>query len=36
VKVLYTGAVESPAKITGKVAALEFSIEGEFTAARSK
>jgi hypothetical protein len=36
VTVVYTGTVESASKITGKVAALEFSIEGEFTATRSK
>jgi hypothetical protein len=37
VTVVYTGTVDSGAtKITGKVAAIEFSIEGEFTATRSK
>jgi hypothetical protein len=36
VTVVYTGTVESPLKITGKVTAVEFSIEGEFTATRAK
>ena len=36
VTVVYTGAVESASKITGKVTAVEFSIEGDFTATRAK
>lgn len=36
VTVVYKGTVESPAKITGTVVAVEFSIEGEFTATRAK
>ncbi len=36
VTVIYTGAVESENKISGKVNAVEFSIEGEFTATRLK
>ena len=36
VTVVYTGAVESANKITGKVTAVEFSIEGDFTATRAK
>jgi hypothetical protein len=36
VTVVYTGTVESANKITGKVTAVEFSIEGDFTATRSK
>ena len=34
--VVYTGTLDSPDKITGKVLAVEFSIEGEFTATRAK
>ena len=36
VTVVYQGTVESATKITGKVTAIEFSIEGEFTATRSR
>ena len=36
VTVVYTGTVESANRITGKVTAVEFSIEGDFTATRSK
>ena len=36
VTVVYTGTVESANKVTGKVTAVEFSIEGEFTATRAK
>ena len=36
VTVVYTGTVESGSRITGKVLAVEFSIEGEFTATRAK
>lgn len=36
VTVIYTGTVESATRITGKVTAVEFSIEGDFTATRSK
>jgi len=36
VTVVYTGKVESANKITGKVTAVEFSIEGDFTATRTK
>jgi len=36
VTVVYTGTVESANKITGKVMAVEFSIEGDFTATRAK
>jgi hypothetical protein len=36
VTVVYTGTVESANRITDKVAALEFSIEGDFTATRAK
>lgn len=36
VTVVYTGAIESPSKITGTVLAVEFSVEGDFTATRAK
>ena len=36
VTVVYTGAVESAAKISGSVEALEYSITGEFTATRKE
>ena len=36
VTVVYTGTVESANKVTGKVTAVEFSIEGDFTATRAK
>jgi hypothetical protein len=36
VTVVYEGKVESGSKITGKVTAVEFSVEGEFTATRAK
>jgi hypothetical protein len=36
VTVVYKGTVESATKITGTVTAVEFSVEGVFTAARSK
>jgi hypothetical protein len=36
VTVVYKGTIQSPAKMTGTVAAIEFSIEGEFTAVRAK
>jgi hypothetical protein len=36
VTVVYKGTVESPARITGTVTAVEFAIEGEFTASRAK
>jgi hypothetical protein len=36
VTVVYKGTVESAAKITGTVTAVEFGIEGEFTATRAK
>jgi hypothetical protein len=36
VTVVYKGTVASPDKITGTVTAVEFSIEGEFTATRAK
>ena len=36
VTVVYRGTFESTAKITGTVTAVEFSIEGEFTATRAK
>ena len=36
VTVVYEGTIESDAKIIGKVTAVEFSIEGEFTATRTK
>lgn len=35
VTVVYKGTIQSATKITGKVTAIEFSIEGEFTATRS-
>jgi hypothetical protein len=35
VTVVYTGTVESSNKITGKVNAVEFAIEGEFSATRT-
>ncbi len=36
VTVVYTGTIDSATKITGTVLAVEFSVEGEFTATRSK
>jgi len=36
VTVEYTGKIDSATRITGKVLAVEFSVEGEFTATRSK
>jgi hypothetical protein len=36
VTVVYKGTVESTAKITGTLTAVEFAIEGEFTATRAK
>ena len=36
VTVVYKGTLDSDDKMTGKVTAVEFSIEGEFTATRSK
>ena len=36
VTVVYKGTIDSPDKITGTVTAVEFSIEGEFTATRAK
>jgi hypothetical protein len=36
VTVVYKGTIDSADKMSGTVAALEFSIEGEFTATRSK
>jgi len=36
VTVVYKGAFDSPARISGTVSALEFGIEGEFTATPSK
>jgi hypothetical protein len=36
VTVVYQGTLDSADKITGKVTAVEFSIEGEFTATRLK
>lgn len=36
VTVQYTGAIQSPDKITGKVLAVEFAVEGDFTATRDK
>lgn len=36
VTVVYTGTIDSATKITGTVIAVEFSVEGEFTATRSK
>jgi len=36
VTVVFDGTAESADKMAGKVTALEFSIEGEFTATRSK
>ena len=36
VTVVYTGTVESATKITGKVTAVEYSSEGDFTATREK
>jgi hypothetical protein len=36
VTVVYEGTLDSADKITGKVTAVEFSIEGEFTATRVK
>ena|SRR5436309_10544946 len=36
VTVLYKGTVDSAGKIAGTVSAVEFSIEGEFTATQSK
>lgn len=36
VTVEYTGKIDSATKITGKVLAVEFSVEGEFTATRAK
>jgi hypothetical protein len=35
VTVVYTGTIESSNKITGKVNAVEFAIEGEFSATRT-
>jgi hypothetical protein len=34
--IVYTGTVESASKISGTVTAVEFGIDGEFTATRSK
>jgi hypothetical protein len=34
VTVVYNGTIESPTRIAGKVTAVEFSIEGDFTATR--
>ena len=34
--VIYKGTVDSATKITGTVSAVEFGIDGEFTATRSK
>ena len=36
VTVVYAGTVESANKITGRVTAVEYSIEGDFTATRAK
>lgn len=36
VTVVFKGTLESPTKITGTVTAVEFSVEGEFTATLSK
>jgi hypothetical protein len=36
VTVVHKGTVESSSKITGTLIAVEFSIEGEFTATRAK
>ncbi|MBS1827496.1 MAG: hypothetical protein JST93_19430 [Acidobacteria bacterium] len=36
VTVVYNGAIESASKITGTVLAVEFSVEGDFTATRIK
>jgi hypothetical protein len=35
VTVTYNGTLDSPAKITGRVLAVEFSIEGDFIATRA-
>ena len=36
VTVVYTGTIDSATRMTGKVLAVEFSVEGEFTATRAK
>jgi len=36
VTVVYNGTLESETKMSGTVSAVEFSVEGEFTATRSK
>jgi hypothetical protein len=36
VTVVYTGTLDADGKIAGTVTAVEFSVEGEFTATRSK
>jgi hypothetical protein len=36
VTVIYKGTIGSPDKMSGTVTAVEFSVEGEFTATRSK
>jgi hypothetical protein len=36
VTVIHKGVIDSPNKITGTLTAVEFSVDGEFTATRSK
>lgn len=36
VTVIHKGTIESPDKITGTLTAVEYSVEGEFTAIRAK
>lgn len=36
VTVVYAGQMETPTKITGKVVAVEFGVEGQFTATATK
>ena len=36
VTVIHKGTIESPDKISGTLTAVEYSVEGEFTATRAK